>query len=99
VSTISVPSQPQRPGRPPCCSRELTVRIIQLHMQGFSYQAISDVLNGEGVPTPLGRLWWSKSSVDRLLHTRHAKDILAELNAASSRLVDDDPDGDTSWFT
>jgi hypothetical protein len=85
VRTASVPTEPRRPGRPPCCPRELTIRIIQLHRQGFSYQAISDVLNGEGVPTPLGRSRWSKSSVDRLLHTRHVRDMRAELDTFNSQ--------------
>jgi hypothetical protein len=85
MRTATVPTRHGRRGRPPCCPRELAVRIIQLHRQGFSYQGISDLLNGGGVPTPLGRSQWSKSSVDRLLHTRYAQDMRAELYVASPR--------------
>jgi Recombinase len=49
--------------------------ILQLHGQGLSLQAISEVLNREGVLTPAGRPLWSKSSVDRLLHTRYVQEI------------------------
>lgn len=68
-------------GRPPSCPRELALRIVQLHLQGWGYQAIGDMLNDEGIPTPLGRPHWSKSYVDRLLHTQYVREILQELQA------------------
>lgn len=66
------------PGRPPSCSRELALRIITLRGDGLSLAQISAVLNAEGVPTPMGRSAWSKSHVDRLLHTKFVRDLLAE---------------------
>jgi hypothetical protein len=66
---------PRRRGRPPCCPPELAARIVGLHRQGLTYTQISAVLNAEGVPTPAGRVRWFKSSVDRLLHTRYAKEL------------------------
>lgn len=67
--------QPRRPGRPPVCTYQVVIRVVELRRQGLSYDAISEVLNGEGVPTPAGRPVWGKSYVDRLLHTRHAMEI------------------------
>ena len=66
----------RRPGRPPCCSRELAERVVELHRQGLSLGQICAVLNVEGVPTPTGKTRWLKSSVDRLLHTRYAQEII-----------------------
>jgi len=43
--------------------------------QQLSYAAISDLLNALGIPTPAGRRPWQKSYVDRLLHTRHARQL------------------------
>ena len=60
-------------GRPPCCPPEVTRRVIDLRGQGLSLAAISALLNAENVPTPAGGSTWAKSSVDRLLHTRHAR--------------------------
>ena len=77
MTPANVPAQARRPGRPPLCPPELAVRIIALHQQGLGYRAISDVLNYEGVPTPLGRPRWTKSHVNRLLFTRHVKEKLA----------------------
>jgi hypothetical protein len=68
-------------GRPPRYSRELIVRIIELHRQGLSYERISMVLNDEGVPMPGGGSRWLKSSVDRLLHTKYAREILEDSQA------------------
>ncbi|MBB4704249.1 recombinase family protein [Sphaerisporangium siamense] len=51
------------------------VRVRELHGQGLSLKAISEVLNAEGVPTPMGRAPWGKSHVDRLLHTQHARRV------------------------
>lgn len=70
--------KPRRRGRPPCCTRELAVRIIGLRRQGLTYTQISAVLNAEGVPTPMGRPRWLKSSVDRLLHTQYVTEITEE---------------------
>ena len=67
---------PGRRGRPPCCSRELAIRVIQLRRQRLSYAQISDVLNAEGIPTPTGRSPWRKAYVDRLLHTKYARAII-----------------------
>lgn len=67
--------QPRRPGRPPLCPRELAARLVELRRQGLSYEAISDVLNAEGVPTPAGGSIWQRSYVDRLLHTRHVLEL------------------------
>lgn len=86
VTTPSVSILPRRPGRPPCCSRELAVRIIQLRRAGRSYAQICDVLNAEQIPTPMGGSRWLKSHVDRLLHTRWVKAIICE-----GKTVDPDP--------
>ena len=67
---------PGRRGRPPCCSPELAIRVVQLRRQGLSYGAISALLNAEGVPTPTGRTLWYKAYVDRLLHTQYVRDIM-----------------------
>jgi len=75
---------PGRRGRPPCCPRELAVRVVQLRRQGLSYAAISDVLNADGIPTPLGRSRWRKAYVDRLLHTRYVREIMETESVASS---------------
>ncbi len=66
-------------GRPPCCSHELAVRIIQMRARGLSYAKICDVLNAEQVSTPTGGSRWLKSHVDRLLHTKYAREISQEL--------------------
>jgi hypothetical protein len=71
---------PRRRGRPPCCSPELAIRIVGLRRQGLTYAQISAVLNTEGVPTPLGRARWLRSSVDRVLHTQYVRDILEEVD-------------------
>jgi hypothetical protein len=54
----------------------LAIRVIQLRRQGLSYSQIRDVLNAEGTPTPLGRPLWTKAYVDRLLHTKYAREIM-----------------------
>jgi Recombinase len=83
VTTVMVSTSPRRPGRPPCCPRELAVRIIQLRQAGLSYAQICTVLNAEHIPTPMGRSRWLKSHVDRLLHTRWVEDIIRELHGGS----------------
>jgi hypothetical protein len=75
VSAVVPVPIPRRRGRPPCCPRELAIRVIQLR-QRLSYAQISDVLNAEGIPTPAGRPLWRKEYVDRLLHTKYARDIM-----------------------
>ena len=72
---------PGRRGRPPCCPRELAVRIVEMRRRDMTYEQISDVLNAEGIPTPLGRPVWFKSSVDRLLHTRYVEELMEEIGA------------------
>lgn len=76
MSAVASVLTPRRRGRPPCCPRELAIRIVQLRRQGLSYAAISAVLNAGGVLTPAGRPRWRKEYVDRLLHTRYARDIM-----------------------
>lgn len=58
-----------RVGRPPCCPPETARRIRELREQGYSLRRIARLLNDEGVPTPMGQATWSKSHVDRILHT------------------------------
>ena len=67
-------------GRPPCCPREVIVRIIRLHRQGLSYERIAAQLNAEGVPTPAGGSRWLKSSVDRLLHAQYVRELIDEID-------------------
>jgi hypothetical protein len=69
-------------GRPPCCSRELAVHIIELRQTGRSYEQVANVLNTERTPTPMGSSRWLKSHVDRLLHTRWVQDIMGERDDA-----------------
>jgi hypothetical protein len=66
-------------GRPPRCSRELAIRIIELRRRGLSYAQICSLLNAEQIPTPMGGSRWLKSHVDRLLHTRWVREIDDEL--------------------
>lgn len=64
-------------GRPPCCPYELAARIARLHFQqGKSLRQISQILNDEGIPTPMGQSPWRKSHVDRVLHTQYVRDII-----------------------
>ena len=62
-------------GRPPSCSLQVCMRVIDLWSQGLSLSKISKTLNLEGVPTPAGRSIWTKSHVDRLLHTKYAQEL------------------------
>jgi hypothetical protein len=79
VST-TVLERPRR-GRPPCCPRELVIRIIQLHHSGLSYERIAARLNAEGASTPAGGSRWLKSSVDRLLHTKYVRELIDDIDA------------------
>jgi hypothetical protein len=66
----------------------VAIRIVGLHQQGLSLGAITSLLNAEGLATPAGRPRWQRSYVDRLLHTRYAKEILqAYLVSASQDAV------------
>jgi hypothetical protein len=66
----------RRPGRRPKCPPDVAVRIVSLRQQGLSYQAIGDLLTTERIPTPMGRSQWSKSHVNRVLHTMYVRDII-----------------------
>jgi Recombinase len=69
----------RRRGRPPRCPREIAARILTLNEdQGLSRQQIADLLNAEGVPTPLGLAPWSKSHVDGVLSRLYTREIQAE---------------------
>lgn len=72
---MSAPSPVRRAGRPPACPLAVVIRVVELRRQGLSYAEISVVMNREGIPTPAGRPVWQKSYVDRLLHTRYAREI------------------------
>jgi hypothetical protein len=80
IPTASQAELPVRrgPGRPPLCPPETVIKVVDLRQRGLSLSTISVVLNAEGVPTPAGRSRWSKSHVDRLLHTRHALEIIGK---------------------
>ena len=80
MSSAAVVSQPRRPGRPPCCSREVAVHVVQLRQRGLSYEQIANALNAERIPTPMGGSHWQKSHIDRLLHTKYIQNIIAELH-------------------
>lgn len=86
MTAATATTAPRRPGRPPCCSRALAVRIIQLRRGDLSYEQIANVLNAERLPTPMGGSRWLKSHVDRLLHTRWVKDIIEEVATAEHDL-------------
>jgi hypothetical protein len=62
-------------GRPPCCSPELARYIWQLRNSGLSQAQIQSVLNSQGIPTPMGRPHWWKSSVDRVLKTKYMREL------------------------
>jgi hypothetical protein len=68
------PGQPPR-GRPGLASRapELGERIAALRETGLSMQAIADVLDAEGVPTPRGGQRWRPSSVQAALGYRRPR--------------------------
>jgi hypothetical protein len=61
----------------------LAIHVIELRARELSYARICDVLNEEGVSTPMGSSCWQKSHVDRLLHTKYVRDILQELDDAA----------------
>jgi len=76
AAIFALPSR-QAGGRPPSCPPQVCAYVIDLQRQGLSLRKISHVLNAEGIPTPAGRKTWTKSTVDRLLHTRHARELMS----------------------
>ena len=56
--------------------------MVHLRLQGLSLAAIGAALNTDGVLTPSSRPRWTKSHVDRLLHTRYAQEFRDVLDAA-----------------
>lgn len=52
-----------RPGRPSSTPPEVAERIRRLRERGETLQAICDVLNAEGVPTPRGGSHWRPTSL------------------------------------
>jgi Recombinase len=75
-------SAASRRGRPPCCPPEVLAEVVRLRSQGLSLAVIGAVLNADGVPTPSSRPRWTKSHVDRLLHTCYARQFMDGLDAA-----------------
>ena len=63
--------------RPPCCP-DVAVRIVVLRRQKYSLQRIADLLNAEGVPTPMGRSPWRKSHVDGILSRLYVRELHVE---------------------
>jgi hypothetical protein len=78
VTPVSVAPRPERAGRPPCCPREVTLRILGLKNAGHSLRQIAEVLNAEGIPTPLGRPQWNKWHVDGVLHRLYTRELETE---------------------
>jgi hypothetical protein len=56
------------------------MEVITLRRQGLSLRAIAADLNARSVPMPEGRGPWCYKAVDRLLATRHARDVEAEMD-------------------
>lgn len=71
------PIQKKR-GRPPSCPPQVRMRVIDLWSQGLSLDMIGKTLNREGISTPTGRSRWTKSHVDRLLHTKHVQELIQD---------------------
>lgn len=67
-----------RKGRPPCCPKEIIIRILVLTAQDYSLSQIADLFNSENVPTPTGRSRWYKSMVERTTKTLYARSIEME---------------------
>lgn len=57
----------RRSGRPSSTPPELAARIRGMRESGLTLQAICDVLNGEGVPTPRGGAEWRPTSLRAVL--------------------------------
>jgi DNA invertase Pin-like site-specific DNA recombinase len=56
-----------RPGRPSSTPAALAERIRTLRAEGMTLQAICDLLNREGVPTPRGGAEWRPTSLRAVL--------------------------------
>jgi hypothetical protein len=78
VIPTDTPSKRGR-GRPPGLTREQVEQIIQQRRTGFSLMQIAISLNARGVPMPGGGLRWGKSDVKRVLSTRYAQEIAADI--------------------
>lgn len=66
-----IPPRPALQGRAAVADRpDLHQRILMLHEEGMSLQAIADRLNAEGVPTVRGGAMWRPSSVQRAVGYR-----------------------------
>ena len=68
------PDRPRR-GRPGMSrlSPELVERIVAMRGDGMTLQAVADVLNAEGAPTPRGGSTWRPSSVQSALGYRRPR--------------------------
>ena len=55
------------PGRPASMPADVADRIRALRAEGLTLQAICDLLNGEGVPTPRGGRLWRPTSLRAVL--------------------------------
>jgi len=60
-------SQGVRLGRPVSTPTDVVARIRDMRSDSMTLQAICDLLNDEGVPTPRGGLLWRPSSLSALL--------------------------------
>jgi DNA invertase Pin-like site-specific DNA recombinase len=56
-----------RPGRPSSTPAPVAERIRGLRAQGMTLQAICDILNREGIPTPRGGAEWRPTSLRSVL--------------------------------
>lgn len=65
--TASARALGRRPGRPSSMPPDLAARIRALRAEGMTLQAICDVLNAEGVPTPRGGAEWRPTSLRAVL--------------------------------
>jgi recombinase len=70
--------------RPPCCP-EVAARIVSLRREGYSLQKIADLLNAEGVSTPMGLSPWKKSHVYELFGRLYVQELLGESDEEQSR--------------
>lgn len=61
-----------RLGRPPLIPDEVLVRMAEMRQAGMTFQAISDVLTGESVPTAQGGVRWYPATVRAALTSQRA---------------------------
>ncbi|WP_422331723.1 recombinase family protein [Rhodococcus sp. (in: high G+C Gram-positive bacteria)] len=59
-------------------------RVVTMSISGRTQESIARELNDEGVPTPAGSPTWYRSHVCRLLATRGAVELRAELSQKES---------------